>query len=59
MDTGRSSRERGTETEESIKLRIWNAKRELEYKDKFDVIIENNDIEEAYTKLEEAINSKL
>ena len=51
--------ERGTETEESIKLRIWNAKRELEYKDQFDIVIENNDIEEAYTKLEEAINSKL
>ncbi|EKV56643.1 guanylate kinase [Brachyspira hampsonii 30446] len=51
--------DRGTETEESIKLRIWNAKRELEYKDQFDVIIENDDIEEAYKKLEEAINSKL
>ncbi|WP_295158636.1 guanylate kinase [uncultured Brachyspira sp.] len=50
---------RGTETEESIKLRIWDAKRELEYKDKFDIIIENDDIEEAYKKLEEAVNSKL
>ncbi|MEI0563204.1 guanylate kinase [Brachyspira pulli] len=50
---------RGTETEESIKLRLWNAKRELEYKDKFDIIIENDDIDEAYKKLEEAINSKL
>ncbi|MBW5409954.1 guanylate kinase [Brachyspira hampsonii] len=51
--------DRGTETEESIKLRIWNAKRELEYKGQFDIIIENDDIEEAYKKLEEAINSKL
>ena len=50
---------RSTETEESIKLRLWNAKRELEYKDKFDIIIENDDIDEAYKKLEEAINSKL
>lgn len=50
---------RGTETEESLKLRIWDAKRELEYKDKFDIIIENTDIEEAYKKLEEAIDSNL
>ncbi|WP_295162697.1 guanylate kinase [uncultured Brachyspira sp.] len=51
--------DRGTETEESIKLRLWNAKRELEYKDQFDTIIENDDIEEAYKKLEEAVNLKL
>ena len=51
--------DRGTETEESIKLRLWDAKRELEYKDKFDIIIENNDVDKAYSELEEAINSKL
>ena len=50
---------RGTETEESIKTRIWNAKREISFKDKFDIIIENDDIEKAYKELEEAINSKL
>ena len=51
--------DRGTETEETIKTRIWNAKREIAYKDKFDIIIENTDVEKAYKELEEAINSKL
>ena len=48
---------RGTETEESIKLRIWNAKRELEYKDQFDVIIKNEDVDIAYKELEKIINN--
>lgn len=50
---------RGTESEESLKLRIYDAKRELQYKNQFDIIIKNDDIDTAYKKLEEAINSKL
>ncbi|MEI0531074.1 guanylate kinase [Brachyspira pilosicoli] len=50
---------RGTESEESMKIRIQNAKRELEYKNKFDIIIKNDEIDVAYKQLEEAINSKL
>ena len=49
---------RGTESEEDIKIRIWDAKRELEHKDKFDFIIKNEKIENAYKELEKAINSK-
>ncbi len=48
---------RGSETEESIKLRLWNAKRELEYKDRFDIIIKNEDIDTAYRELENTINN--
>ena len=50
---------RGTESEENIKTRIWNAKRELEYKSEFDIIIENDDIDKAYNELEKAINLKV
>jgi len=49
---------RGSESEESIKLRIWNAKRELEHKDKFDFVIKNDKLEKAYKELEKAINLK-
>ena len=49
---------RKTEDEESIKIRIWNAKRELEYKDNFDFVIKNDEIEKAYKELEIAVNSK-
>ena len=49
---------RKTEDEESIKIRIWNAKRELEYKDNFDFVIKNDEIEKAYKELEKAVNSK-
>lgn len=49
---------RGTETEESIKIRLWNARRELEYRNQFDFIIKNDELEKAYEELEKAINSK-
>lgn len=49
---------RKTEDEASIKIRIWNAKRELEYKDNFDFVIKNDEIEKAYKELEIAVNSK-
>ena len=49
---------RKTEDEESIKIRIWNAKRELEYKDNFDFVIKNDEIEKSYKELEKAVNSK-
>ena len=49
--------ERKTETEEQLKKRIWNAKREIEYADKFDLIIVNNDLDEAYNELKKYIDS--
>lgn len=50
---------RGTETEDSIKKRIWDAKRELEYEKEFDFVIVNRDLDNAYNELENSINSKL
>jgi len=49
--------ERNTETEEELKKRIWNAKREIEYADKFDLIIVNNDLEKAYKELKKYIDN--
>lgn len=54
-DLKKRLKSRGTEDEDSIKLRIWDAKRELEYKDKFDYIIKNEELEKAYKELEKAI----
>lgn len=48
--------ERKTESEEALKKRIWNAKREIEHADKFDVVIVNENLEEAYKELENCIS---
>lgn len=44
-------RERGTETEETLALRLERAKEELETADKFDRIIINDDLEVAYANV--------
>lgn len=47
-------RSRGTETEESITKRLTQAKQELEYGEapgNFDVVLINDDVEEAYSNL--------
>jgi len=49
---------RGTETPERIEKRLLNAKTELQYMDKegfFDVVIVNDDFEEAYAKLKSIV----
>lgn len=51
----RRMRGRGTETDESIKLRLETAKKELEYASKegsHDKIIVNDDLDKAYEELE-------
>jgi guanylate kinase len=51
----RRIRGRGTETEESLKLRLETAKKELEYASKegaHDMIVVNDDLEKAYAELE-------
>lgn len=48
---------RGTETEEQIEKRIKNAKKELTFAQKYDHIIINDILEEAYAKLIEYIFS--
>jgi guanylate kinase len=54
-------RGRGTEKEESIQKRLAQAKNELEYSKTegvHDLIIVNDDLEKAYTKLEEFVFKK-
>ena len=51
----RRMRGRGTETDESVKLRLETAKKELEYASKggsHDKIIVNDDLDKAYEELE-------
>ena len=46
---------RGTDSEEVIATRLKNAKKEMECMDKYPNIVFNDDLEEAYNKLEEII----
>lgn len=48
---------RGTDTAQKVKERINKAEKELSYASKFDVILENNKLEEACSKAEEIILS--
>jgi len=51
----RRIRGRGTETEESLKLRLETAKKELEYASNeggHDMIVVNDDLDKAYAELE-------
>ncbi len=44
-------RGRGTETDESLNIRLDNARRELKRKDDYDYLVVNDDLEKAYTDL--------
>ena len=46
---------RGTETAESLALRLDRAKKELTYADRFDRVIINDDLETAYAQIKEAV----
>ncbi len=48
-------RDRHTETEENLNLRLSNAKKELELKDKYDYVIINDDLETASKELRDLI----
>ena len=48
-------RERHSETEENLKLRLSNAKKELELKNKYDYVIINDDLEKAASELRNLI----
>ncbi len=50
---------RGTESEETLQLRLERAKKELEYADQFDRIIINDDLETAYAQVKEAVTDFL
>ncbi len=47
--------DRGTETEQSLGLRLERASEELEYTDRFDQIIINDDLETAYAQLKHTV----
>lgn len=46
---------RGTETEETLALRLDRANEELEYADRFDLVIINDELEVAYAQVNEAV----
>ena len=52
-------RNRGTESDEVINLRLSNAKKELLRKNDYDFLVYNDDIESAYKKLSEIFGSIL
>lgn len=47
--------DRGTETNETITLRLDRAKEELTYADRFDQVIINDDLETAYSEVKNAV----
>ncbi len=49
-------KERSTDNEESIKLRLDNAKEEMEYKKFYDYVVVNNKIEDTINKIVEILN---
>jgi guanylate kinase len=50
---------RSTETEEQLKVRLERAKVELEYKDKFDHTILNDDLNTAFEDMEKVLKRNL
>ena len=50
-------RDRHTETEENLKLRLSNAAKELELKDKYDYVIINDDLEKASHEIRNLIEN--
>jgi guanylate kinase len=50
-------RNRGTESEESLKTRLERAGKEITYADKFDRIVVNDEIETAYSEIKEAVQN--
>lgn len=48
---------RGSETDESLKLRLDRAEKEMTYKNKFDDVVVNDKLDEAYSKLKSIITT--
>lgn len=46
---------RGSEDEESLKLRLWNAKREMEYTPKFSKVVVNDNVDTAYEEFKSGV----
>ncbi len=54
-ELARRLKNRGTENEDSLKLRVENAKKEISHANLYDYLIVNEDINEAITQLKEII----
>jgi guanylate kinase len=54
----RRLRRRGTDSDESIRLRLLNAKKELEYRRFFQYIVVNNHLDESIKQIEDIIKSE-
>lgn len=52
-------RDRGTESEESIVKRLKNSKEEMDRKHEFDVVLVNDDLEQAYKKFKKVVLEKV
>ena len=52
-------RGRGTDSEENISKRMKNASEEMKRADEFDLVLVNDDLKEAYSKLLNAVNDKM
>jgi guanylate kinase len=50
-------RDRGTETEQTLRERLDRAKKEITYQDKFDVVVINDKLDQAQKEAEEIIRS--
>ncbi|MGM0459957.1 MAG: guanylate kinase [Bacteroidota bacterium] len=48
-------RNRGTESDQSLSLRLKRAKKEIDYAGKFDVVVVNDKIEAAYSEIKTAV----
>jgi guanylate kinase len=52
-------RDRGTESEESLSRRLYKAKFEMSFEDKFDVSLVNDDMEKSFLEAETLVNNFL
>lgn len=52
-------KKRGTETEESLQTRIERAADEIEYADRFDKVVVNDNLEKAYTEIKTTVQQFL
>jgi guanylate kinase len=50
---------RGTESKSSVRIRLHNAEKELEYQDRFQYIVMNDRVEKAVKRIEEIIDGEL
>ncbi len=53
----RRIKQRGTESDEQVRLRLENARREIEHFEEFDFIVVNDDLEDAYDQLRSVLRA--